>query len=157
MLLTLFASNFSYLKKLATLAIGNHEAGFHIKEPSLVPKFKPPNSEGDDSEGEEQEGDELEGDKSENESEEIEEKMCSQCSMRSLGAKSKKSLSIEEHLAALDLNGTVNNQSIQGLLPYPMVSGQWIDFNHDLKVNEGFFLMRMVLHNYNKEAFGMDW
>ena len=143
-LLTILASIFSYPKKLAKLAINNHAAGFHIKEPPLKPKLKAPNSEGDNSGGDESE-------------EEEENKMFSQRSIRSPSANSNKNLLIEEYLEVLhSSNGMVTNQSIQGFLPYPILSYQWVDFNHDLKVNEGFCLMRMVLYNYNKEDFDMD-
>ena len=59
-------------------------------------------------------------------------------------------------LKPLSIKGPI--QTISGSLPYPMLSGRWEVWDHDLKILNGYCMMRMLLHSGTKETdYKLDW
>ena len=59
-------------------------------------------------------------------------------------------------LKSLSIKGPI--QTISGSLPYPMLSGRWEVWDHDLKILNGYCMMRMLLHSGTKETdYKLDW
>ena len=59
-------------------------------------------------------------------------------------------------LKSLSIKGPI--QTISGSLPYPMLSGRWEVWDHNLKILNGYCMMRMLLHSGTKETdYKLDW
>ena len=72
--------------------------------------------------------------------------------------KKRVSLGIEEELSNMAISSPVIRQTVKGLLPAPMLSGRWQEFNHKTDTMEGFTLMRMLIHNGSKDVdFELSW
>lgn len=72
--------------------------------------------------------------------------------------KTPKRVTLAELMANMLISSRVTQQTVQGIVPIPMLSIRWEIFNHDDDSKRCFVCMRMLLHNgTNPEEFHFSW